>query len=145
LAEQILVIDATGLLVGRLGTKVATAALHGQTIRIINAEKAAISGRKRMILDHWKRKSSMGVPRKGPFIYRQPDRFLRRIIRGMLPYKQPRGKEAYARVLCYIGVPHELKDAKPVSYEDISVDTLPTTRFLTVGHVCKELGGKWHE
>jgi len=147
LAEQqnIMVIDATGLLAGRIGTKVARAALHGATIKIINAEKAAISGKKGHIIEAWKRKVNMGVPRKGPFVYRQPDRFLRRIIRGMLPYKQPRGREAYARIMCYIGVPTDLKDAKTMTFADISVDKLPTTRYMTIGMLCKELGGNWNE
>ncbi len=139
------VIDASGLIAGRVATAAATAAMHGRRVSIVNCEKAAISGRKRMIIDAWTRKYGMGVPKKGPFVRRIPDRFLRRIIRGMLPYKTERGREALRNVLCYVGTPAQLKGAKTVTFPNARVDKLPNARFMTVGALCKELGGKWHE
>lgn len=144
MAETI-VIDAAGKLVGRIGTQAATAALHGKTVRIVNCERAVISGRKRMVIEQWKRKSEMGVPKKGPFIHRTPDRLVRRIIRGMLPHRQPRGRAAFERILCYIGTPAEFKDATPITLDGASFEKLPNSRFITIGQVCKELGGKWYE
>ena len=140
-----LVIDATNQLVGRMATHVTRAALRGQEVRILNAEKAVVSGKRSDILAKWKRFAEMGVPRKGPFIHRQPDRLVRRMIRGMLPHKQPRGREAFARILCHIGTPEEFKDAKPVQFEDASAEKLPSPRYTSVGDICKFLGGKWNE
>jgi large subunit ribosomal protein L13 len=145
LDKQLYIIDATDLLVGRLATHAAKQALLGKDVKIINAEKAVISGSKAFLVAEWRRRFLMGVPKKGPYIHRYPDRIVRRIIRGMLPYKTPRGKAAFARAMCYIGVPAELKDAKTVSFKEVHVNTLPELRCMTIGNLCKEIGGKWHE
>ena len=65
---------------------------------------------------------------------------MRRIVRGMLPYKQPRGKEAFKRVMCWKGVPEQFKDAKSVKFGDAS--KLPNFKFVTLGEISKYLGGK---
>lgn len=119
--------------------------MHGKTVRVINCEHAAISGSKAFLVTEWRRRNLMGVPRKGPYIHRFPDRMVRRIIRGMLAHHNPRGREAYARIMCYIGVPTEFKDAKTVTFKEMSVSKLPTTKYMTIGALCKEMGGKWHE
>ncbi|MBR9700789.1 50S ribosomal protein L13 [Candidatus Woesearchaeota archaeon] len=137
-----LVIDATDLLVGRMATQVARAALHGKEVRIINCDKAVVSGHKQAIVSSWKTKYARGVPKKGPFYRRQPDRLVRRMIRGMLPYKTPRGRDAFKRVLTYIGAPEEFKNAQTI--KGAHLDKLPNIRYLTMGQICKELGGDWH-
>jgi large subunit ribosomal protein L13 len=142
--QEVYVIDATDTLIGRLATQAARAALHGKTVRVINCEKAVISGSKRFLVTEWKRRYVQGVPRKGPYIHRYPDRMVRRIIRGMLPYHNPRGREAFERLMCYIGTPTELHAAKPVQIEAKSTK-LPTAKFMTMGDLCKEIGGKWHD
>jgi len=143
--DNLYVIDASGLLVGRLATQAAKHALLGKKVRIVNCEKAVISGTKKFLVAEWTRRYLMGVPRKGPYIHRFPDRIVRRIIRGMLPYKNPRGKAAFENTMCYIGVPTELASVKAVTFADAQVSTLPNTKFMTIGALCKELGGKWHE
>lgn len=139
------VIDASGLLVGRLATYAARAALHGKDVAVINCEHAVISGRRRTTIEEWKRRFVQGVPRKGPYIHRYPDRMVRRIIRGMLPYKAPRGRAAFERTMCYIGVPAEFKGVETVKFDDAQASKLPNTRAMTIGQLCKELGGEWHE
>lgn len=141
--EVVIVIDATDLIVGRLATRVAKEAMHGKTVRVINCEHAVISGTKTFIIGEWVRRFGQGVPKKGPFIDRFPDRMVRRIVRGMIAHHNPRGREAYSRIMCYISVPPEFKDIKAVTYEDAKVSKLPTSRYLTIGHVCKEMGGRW--
>ena len=49
-----MIIDATNLLVGRLATVVAKKALLGGKIDIVNAEKAIISGPKRLVINKYK-------------------------------------------------------------------------------------------
>jgi len=143
--DKLYVIDATGLLVGRLATQAARAALHGRMVRVVNSEQAVISGSKRFLVAEWTRRFRQGVPRKGPYIHRYPDRMLRRIIRGMLPHHQPRGRVAFANTMCYIGVPTELKGVKPVAIEGAKASKLPSNRYLTMTQLCKEIGGRWHE
>lgn len=144
-AENVVVIDAANMLVGRVATQAARQALHGSKVAVINCEKAAISGSKRFLVAEWKRRYVQGVPHKGPYIHRYPDRMVRRIIRGMLPHHNPRGREAFANTMCYIGVPTELKGAKAIKIEGADVSKLPTDRYMTMAELCKEIGGKWHE
>lgn len=141
--ENVLVIDATDLIVGRLATRAAREAMHGKTVRVINCENAMISGSKSFLVGEWSRRFAQGVPRKGPYVDRFPDRMVRRIIRGMIAHHNPRGRAAYARVMCYISVPAEFKDAKAVTYADAKYSKLPNSRYMTIGAVCKEMGGRW--
>lgn len=138
-----LIIDATNTILGRLAAYAAKQALLGYKVSVINAEKAVVSGAKRRILNEAKRKKAMGVPRKGPFYSKLPDRYVRRVIRGMLPYKQPRGRAAYERVLCYIGDPGLEGELVRVAGADAT--KLPNLNYLTVGKICEELGGKHYE
>lgn len=135
-------IDAKDAIVGRLATFAAKQALLGNTVNIVNCEAAIMSGKKSKVFERYHYSiRDLGQPSKGPFYSRMPDRFVRRIIRGMLEYKSPRGRAAYDRIMCYIGVPDKLKDAKLVSPVK-NVDKLPNLKYQTVGQLCKALGGK---
>src|SRR4030042_6558254 len=99
-----MILDANNMILGRFASFAAKKALLGEKIDIINCEKAIITGDKKGVLHkYWYRARDMGGPRKGPFLSRMPDRFVRRIVKGMLPMNKTRGKEAYKRVMCYIG------------------------------------------
>ena len=137
-----IIIDADNLIVGRLATYAAKEALLGEEVRIINSEKAVISGKKENVFKDFLRKREMGTPVKGPFIKRMPDRILRRAIRGMLPFKKPRGKEAYKRVFCYVGVPDEFKDKKFITIENAKVSKLPNLKYIDLNSISKRLGAK---
>ncbi len=137
-----MIIDATNLVLGRLATKAAKAALLGEQVTVINCEKAVISGKKETVFKRYKQKQDMGIPAKGPFILRMPDRFVRRIIRGMLPYKQPRGAEAFKRITCFLGVPKEQEGKATSVLAEANSRKLPTGKFVTVKEVCTFLGAK---
>src|SRR3989344_2272560 len=92
-----MIIDAKNLIAGRIGTVAAKKALGGETISIINAEQAVITGAKVWLLKEFARKKQSKDARKGPFYPRQPERILKRIIRGMVPYKTTHGREAFVR------------------------------------------------
>lgn len=140
-----LIIDAKDAILGRIATHAAKQALLGHTIKIVNSEKAIVSGAKRMTIAEANRKKSMGVPRKGPFYSKLPDRYVRRAIRGMLPYKQPRGREAYERILCYIGLPTEFEKEELFRVPGADASKLPNLKRLTIAKICEELGGKHYE
>ncbi|MBW2991964.1 50S ribosomal protein L13 [Candidatus Woesearchaeota archaeon] len=137
-----MIIDATNLILGRLASYAAKNALQGEDIKIVNCEKAVISGNKKYLLEKYKLKFDKGVPLKGPYFPRMPDRIVRRTVRGMLPYKKPRGREAYKKIMCYTGVPEELSKEKPITIKEADASKLPTTRFLTVEKISKHLGAK---
>jgi large subunit ribosomal protein L13 len=132
------IIDATNSILGRLGTNVAKRLLNGENIIIVNSEKAIIVGKKRSIVEDYKKKRELGTSRKGPFFPRMPDRIVKRCIRGMLPYQQPKGREALKRLKCYIGVPEELKDKKfEIVKEAIASNPV---EYITIGELSKYLG-----
>jgi large subunit ribosomal protein L13 len=102
------IINGEDLLLGRMASIVAKRALNGETIAIVNAEKAIISGSRARVLTLYGRKRSRGSREGGPFFPRRPDHIVRRTIRGMLPYKRAPGMEAFKRVKVYVGVPMAL-------------------------------------
>src|SRR5512136_2950264 len=104
---MVTVINGEGLLLGRLASLVAQRGLAGEEIAIVNAEKAIISGSRARVLANYRHKVERGASgtRWGPFVPRRPDHLMKRTIRGMLPYKRPRGVDALKRIKCYVGVP----------------------------------------
>ena len=137
-----MIIDATDLILGRLASFAAARALLGEDVSIINCEKAVISGNKKYLLEKYKLKFDKGVPLRGPYFPRMPERIVKRTVRGMLPYKRQRGRDALKKVLCYRGVPAELSKEKAITLKEASVSKLPTTRYLTIGRISKHLGAK---
>lgn len=134
-----LIIDASNLIAGRLASFAAKKALQGEAIEIINSEKAIITGKKKQILQHYKEKIERGDPHHGPFYPKAPERILRRIIRGMLPHKQARGRQAYKRVKCFNENPENKKSQNPEKLKKISIEKLKTLKYMTIGKLSKEL------
>lgn len=138
-----IVIDGKDSVVGRVATFAAKKALLGEEVKIVNAEKMYITGNKKYLVKDTHRKRMQGTWSKGPFYLRQPDRFVRRIIRGMLPHKTVRGKDAYRRVLCYIGLPEPLKNEKLVVIDNASIKNIPNLKYQTVADICRAMGAKF--
>ncbi len=136
---MVTVIDASGSVTGRLGSRVAERLLHGEEIVIVNSEKALISGKKRSLKSLYMKKREVGTSRKGPFYPRMPDRILKRTIRGMLPYQTPHGRAAYKRLKCYIGIPDEFKNAK---FEVIEGTRKTFHRYMTIEELARLMGAK---
>lgn len=138
------VIDGSDHIMGRLATHVAKSLLSGEEIVIVNAEKIVITGRKEQILQDYKERRDRGVKgknRRGPYYPRMPDRMLKRSIRGMLPYQEPRGRTAYRKLKVYIGVPRGM-DTASITKVDKALDR-GATRKIYLGDVSKWLGADW--
>ena len=135
-----IIIDADGLILGRLASNVAKRLMKGENVIILNAEKAAISGKKQHIVEEAKKFLEVGHPRKGPYHPRRPDRIVSRTIRGMLPWRKPKGKEAYKRLRIYLGIPFEYENKPAQTILEASVDKLKSP-FITVSELAKEVGG----
>jgi large subunit ribosomal protein L13 len=133
------IIDANGATLGRLSTNAAKRLLNGEEIRVVNSEKAIISGKKPAIKDRYKQKRELGTYRKGPFYPRMPDKIVKRTIRGMIPYQTPHGRSAFKRLKCYIGVPKEFEGKK---FEKISVAEKQPVDFITIDELSRFLGAK---
>jgi len=137
--QTITIINAENLILGRMASIVAKRLLKGERIVIVKAEKAVFSGKKKSKVTEAKEFLEVGHPKKGPFHYRRPDRIVRRTVRGMLPYKQPKGKQAYKRLKVFIGTPEELKDRKMETLAEVHAKKLACPYF-TLGEFAKEIG-----
>lgn len=137
--NRITVINAEGLILGRMASVIAKLLLKGEKILVVNAEKAVISGKKKIKVAEAKEFLEVGYPEKGPFHYKRPDRILRRTVRGMLPYKQPKGKQAYKRLKVFIGIPDELKNREMETIKEAQAEKL-TCPYFTIGDFAKEIG-----
>ncbi len=97
------------------------------------------SGKKKSKVAEAHKFLEVGAPMRGPFHYRRPDRFLRKTVRGMVPYKQPKGKNAYKRLKVFMGVPIEYKNQKMITFEEANSANLKGPHF-TLGYLASEIG-----
>ena len=140
--NPVTLVDADGLILGRMASKVAKRLLNGEKVIIVNAEKAVLSGKKKSKVAEAKEFLEVGAPMKGPFHYRRPDRILRKTVRGMLPFKQPKGKQAYKKLKVFIGVPEDLKGQQMITLKEAQATKLKGPYF-TLAELAKEIG--WNQ
>ncbi|MBI4152285.1 50S ribosomal protein L13 [Candidatus Woesearchaeota archaeon] len=135
--------NGEGMVLGRLAGHVAKDALLGEEVAVVNCEKVVVSGKRVVVMTEMKQRwDRRGYPLKSQKRPRLSDRFVRRAIRGMLPWRITRGRDAYKRVMCYIGVPPEMEGKAVVEVQSASVKKFPTLHYVTVQDICKGLGGK---
>lgn len=135
---SVIVADVSNQIAGRIASHIAKELLNGSNICIVNAENAVISGDPKSTIKLYKERMKRGDPYHGPFQPRIPDRLLKRIIRGMLPYKKATGKKAFKRLRVFISVPEEFKGKES---KLISEQTLEN-KFITLGELALKLGAK---
>ena len=140
--KPVTVVNAEGLILGRMSSKVAKKLLNGEEVVIINAEKTVISGKKKSKILEAHVFLEVGAPERGPFHYRRPDRIVRKTVRGMLPMDKMKGKNALAKLQVFLSVPEELKNQKPESVPDAQATKLRGPQF-TLAELAKEIG--WHQ
>jgi large subunit ribosomal protein L13 len=138
-SENAIIIDAKGLILGRMASIIAKRLLQGESVIVLNAEKTAISGKRLQIVKEAKTFLEVGHPRKGPYHPRRPDKIVRRTIRGMLPRKKPKGRQAFKRLRVYLGAPMEFEDKKIQTILEASAEKLKSP-YITVGELAKEIG-----
>jgi large subunit ribosomal protein L13 len=137
--SPVTLVNAEGLIVGRMCSKVAKRLLNGEEVIILNAEKAVFSGKKKSKVLEAHKFLEVGAPMRGPFHYRRPDRFLRKTVRGMVPFRLPKGKSAYKRLRVFMGVPIEFKDQAMITFDEAQSSNLKGPHF-TLGELAKEIG-----
>ena len=143
-------IDANKLILGRLSSKVAKLVLMGENIVIINAKDVIVSGNKKQIIgryNQYKQIKTRSNPKKGPFrVGLRPDTFVRKTVRGMLPMKKQRGKDAIRRVHVFIS---SIPEEKLVNYGNPEIINIEDPKYhsdalthksVTVGEICKVIG-----
>jgi len=141
------VIDGTDLSLGRMGARVAKYLLNGEEVVILNAEKVAIAGRLEEIVDKYKRRrerKDKANPEHSAKTPRRPDLFVKRAVRGMLPFKSSRGREAFKRLRVYMGEPEKFKGVERMGLPEASCRGVKG-RYYSVKEICERLGYKVFE
>jgi large subunit ribosomal protein L13 len=133
--------DASGQILGRISTKIAKDLLKGETIKVVNCEKAVISGGPKNTKKHYFEKRKRGDPHHGPFFPKTPKGIVRRAIRGMIPYHSPRGREAFKRLRVYIGIPEDLEKKEFIKIKEADVNKL-RCKHITIEDLSLSLGCK---
>ena len=144
-SNETVFVDASDQIAGRLSSKVAKLILSGKKVVVVNAEKALISGSRTSVVNQWKERlelSSKVNPIYGPIHPRRPDNILRRMVRGMVPRKKPKGATAMKRLRVYVGVPSAVGASKFTKFEDATA-TRPIPVYVTMADLSRSLG--WNE
>ncbi|MFH1285666.1 MAG: 50S ribosomal protein L13 [Candidatus Micrarchaeota archaeon] len=135
------VIDGDGMILGRLGAKVAKMLLCGEDVVLLNASKLVISGDRKVIVERYNTRRGLKYkanPEYSSHWPRKPDLLVKRIIRGMLPFYSRRGREAHKKLRVYSAVPLEYKDVEKTLLPFVGAGKL--SKYTTIGEVCMYLG-----
>lgn len=132
--------DAENQILGRIASVISKQLLDGETVFVVNAEKAVISGSPKSKQEFYAKRVKRGDIYKGPFFPRQPDAIFRRTVRGMIPFDRDKGRKAYRRLKVFTGVPEELKN-KSVEKTEADASKL-TTKYISLSKLSLSLGGK---
>ncbi|VDK20424.1 unnamed protein product [Taenia asiatica] len=146
--RKAILIDARGHLLGRLASIVAKTLLQGQKVVVVRCEEINISGslyRNKLKYHEFLRKRMNTNPSRGPYHYRAPAKIFWRTVRGMLPHKLYRGKEALARLKCFEGIPPPYDKKKRVVVPSaLRILRLKQRRkFCTLSRLSSEVGWKY--
>ncbi|KAL3283505.1 hypothetical protein HHI36_006644 [Cryptolaemus montrouzieri] len=147
-SEKAIIIDGRGHLLGRLAAIVAKTLLEGNRVVIVRCEQLNISGkfqRNKLKFLSFLRKRCNVNPARGPFHFRAPSRIFWKTVRGMLPHKTERGKQALRRLKAYEGIPPPYDRRKRVVVPGaLRVICLkPGRKYCHVGRLSNEVGWKY--
>ena len=138
-------IDGDNQILGRLANEVAQLLLAGESVVIVNADKIIITGNKESTFQRFKHRTDLanrGNPRRGPFFPKTGDRIVRRVIRGMLPYRKSSGKDAFKRLQVHEGMPEKYNDSEFTAIVNADGARLGTHKYVTISELSKYLRGE---
>lgn len=130
------VVDATDKRLGRLASEIAmvlrgknkpTYTPHmdtGDFVIVINAEKVAVTGKKRTQKMYYRTSGRPGGMKSETFaklIARVPERIIEHAVKGMLP-KNSLGRQLFTKLKVYAGDSHPHEAQKP---EVLNIQTIP--------------------
>ncbi len=126
-----LVVDATGMTLGRLATQIADALRGkrkpeytphidtGDFVVVVNAEGVVVTGRKAEQKYYWRHSGRPGGLKTTSYevmMERKPTEILRKAVRGMMP-KTRLGRAQFKKLKIYAGPVHPHEAQNPQPYE----------------------------
>merc|ERR1711964_390897 len=144
------VIDGRGHLMGRLASIVAKNILNGNKVVIVRCEGINLSGnfyRNELKVLKFLRLRCNVKPARGPFHFRAPSKMFWRTVRGMVPHKTERGKEAMKRLQTFEGVPppYDKKKRMVVPSAPKVLRLKPGRKFCSLGRLSHDVGWKYQD
>ncbi len=139
-----MLVNAEGLVAGRMASKIAKRAINGETIIIVNAEKVILVGTRQAVMKKFQQRVDAAVksnPLYGPKYDRVPSKILQKMIRGMLPNKSRTRERLLKQIKIFNSVPEKIKLEEAEKMDEIKCNEKHD--FMTMEEVAKLLGGKW--
>jgi len=146
--KRLVVVDATNQIVGRMASRIAKLLLEGWEVKVINAEKAVLSGDPRMVVKGYQIllnvKTHTNPYRNKIKRPRTPMWIIKDAVKGMLPKHNTRGREALKRLKVYVGEPEDVPKEEVIRFPDADAIRL-SGKYITVGEVARRMGWKGGE
>merc|ERR1711974_436800 len=144
------VIDGRGHLLGRLASTVAKFILNGNKVVVVRCEGINMSGnfyRNKLKYLKFLRLRCNVKPLRGPFHFRAPGKIFWRTVRGMVPHKTERGKDAKKRLQTFEGVPppYDKKKSMVVPSALKVLRLKPGRKFCSLGRRSHDVGWKYQD
>ncbi len=132
LKREWLIVDATGMTVGRLSAKIASILIGkhkptftphvdcGDYVIIVNADKVKFTGKKmkdKIYYRHTNHPGGLKQQTAEELLDKHPERVLEKSIKGMLP-KNKLGRQMYKKLYVYTGAEHPHTAQNPKSLND---------------------------
>lgn len=137
-----MIIDGTEMVLGRLASRIAKKLMQGEEVHLINAEKIVVSGSPNRIMADYLQKRRLqqkATPEYSPKWPKVPHLMVRRVIRGMLPFRKAKGRAAFRKLKVYAGNP-ALK-GELVKFENLK--NRGFSKHITIEEMCRRMGAKW--
>merc|ERR1712184_26046 len=144
------VIDGRGHLMGRLASVVAKNILNGNKVVVVRCEGINQSGnfyRNKLKVLKFLRLRCNVKPSRGPFHFRAPSKMFWRTVRGMVPHKTERGKDAMKRLQTFEGVPppYDRKKRMVIPSALKVLRLKPGRKFCSLGRLSHDVGWKYQD
>merc|ERR1739845_166895 len=135
---------------GRLAAFVSKTLLEGQRVKILRAEQIVMAGpfyRQRYIYQIKIRRRCNVNPKRGPFHFRAPSKMFYKCVRGMLPIRTKRGREALMRLTCYEGIPAKYYHTRPKVIPECMrvVRHNGSRKFCYLGRIAHRVGWQYRK
>jgi large subunit ribosomal protein L13 len=142
-------IDAENMILGRLASIVAKRLIEGEKVFVVNVDKVVVSGNPQSVFEEYKKLLNLRTlrnPRLGPKIHRSPTMIFRRVVAGMLPKDNERGRKALRNLKVFMGFPEEYKHYPVIRFKEADARNL-SGKYVYLIEISKQLGwsGDVHE
>ncbi len=137
-----IIVDGSNTVLGRIASKIAKKLIEGEEVHLINAEKIVVSGIPGNTIANYIQKRKLqqkATPEYSPKWPKVPHLMVRRVIRGMLPFKKAKGRTAFKKLKVYARNPNLKGDI--ISFADAKNKGF--VYCVSIAEMCRRLGAKW--